>query len=273
MSRIFLVFILGTFFVGVGAQDHKIVKTEFQEILDEKKVIGSILIYDLSAGRFYSNDFAWAETGQLPASTFKIPNSIVALELGVVKDDSTIFKWDGVERSVKNWNQDLIFRNAFHYSCVPCYQDIARKVGVDRMRTILDKMQYPGMQFSSETIDNFWLMGDSRISPMQQIAFLRRYQAEEIPLSTRTYEILDTMMIVESTAEYTLRAKSGWSVDHGHNNGWYVGYVEKESNVYFFATNIEPVNQEQVDGFVLARIEVTRNALAQLEILPPKSTP
>ena len=59
----------------------------------------------------------------------------------------------------------------------------------------------------------------------------------------------------------------------GHNNGWYVGYVEKESNVYFFATNIEPVNQEQMDGFVQARIEVTRNALAQLKIISPRSTP
>ena len=267
------VFILSILFYRVGAQEHKTVKVEFQNLLDEKKVIGSILIYDLSADRFYSNDFARAETGKLPASTFKIPNSIVALELGVVEDDSTIFKWDGVERSVKNWNQDLIFRNAFHYSCVPCYQHIAREVGVERMHTMLDKMEYPGMQFSSETIDNFWLMGTSRISPMQQIAFLRRYHAREIPVSTRTYDILDDMMIVESTAEYTLRAKSGWSVDNGHNNGWYVGYVEKESNVYFFATNIEPVNQEQMDGFVQARIEVTRNALAQLKIISPRSTP
>ena len=267
MSRIILVSILGIFFYGVAAQEHKIVKGEFQEMLDEKEVIGSILIYDLSADRYYSNDFSWADKGKLPASTFKIPNSIVALELGIVQDDSTIFRWDGVERSVKNWNQDLIFREAFHYSCVPCYQDIARKVGKERMRTMLDKIEYPGMQFSSETIDNFWLMGTSRISPMQQITFLRRYQAKEIAVSSRTYDILDTMMIVESTAEYTLRAKSGWSVDNGHNNGWYVGYVEKEDDVYFFATNIEPMNQEQTDGFVQARIAVTRQALERLGVI------
>ena len=268
MSRIILVLILGIFFYGVAAQEHKIVKGEFQKILDEKEVIGTILIFDLSADRYYSNDFSWAEKGKLPASTFKIPNSIVALELGLVQDDSTIFRWDGVERSVKNWNQDLIFREAFHYSCVPCYQDVARNVGKERMRTMLDKIEYPGMQFSSETIDNFWLMGTSRISPMQQITFIRRYQAKKIPVSSQTYDILDTMMIVESTAEYTLRAKSGWSVDNGHNNGWYVGYVEKEDDVYFFATNIEPMNQEQTDGFVQARIAVTREALSQLDILP-----
>lgn len=270
MNRIFLVFILAVSFYSVGAQEHKIVKAEFQKILDEKKVIGTILIYDLSADRYYSNDFLWAEKGKLPASTFKIPNSMVALELGVVQDDSTIFRWDGVERSVSNWNQDLIFRDAFHYSCVPCYQDVARNVGKERMHAMLDKIEYPGMQFSSETIDDFWLMGTSRISPMEQITFLRRYQAKEIPVSSRTYDILDTMMIAESTTEYILRAKSGWSVENGHNNGWYVGYVEKGGDVYFFATNIEPENQGQTDGFVQARIAVTRQALTELNILPSK---
>ena len=75
-------------------------------------------------------------TGHLPASTFKIPNSIIALETGLIEDDSTLIKWDGDERRLPAWEQDLVFRDAFHYSCVPCYQEIARKIGEKRMLVI-----------------------------------------------------------------------------------------------------------------------------------------
>ena len=90
---------------------------------------------------YYSNDFKWANAGRLPASTFKIPNSIIALETGVVENDSTLFEWDGIERSIKNWNQDLLFREAFHFSCVPCYQKVAREISEKRMNVYLNKLE------------------------------------------------------------------------------------------------------------------------------------
>ena len=112
----------------------EIVKSEFQSIVDSSNVKGSILIYDLQKDLFYSNNFDWAKIGRLPASTFKIPNSIIALETKVVENDSTLFKWNGEKRAYKIWEQDLIFRNAFQYSCVPCYQEIANKIGEKRMK-------------------------------------------------------------------------------------------------------------------------------------------
>ena len=98
----------------------RITKPEFQSILDSADIQGAILIFDSEANEYYSNDFTWSEKGQLPASTFKIPNSMIALETGVVKNDSTLFKWDGAQRAFKIWEQDLLFRDAFKYSCVPC---------------------------------------------------------------------------------------------------------------------------------------------------------
>jgi len=103
----------------------------FQTILDTADLKGAILIFDSKDKKYYSNDFSWAEKGQLPASTFKIPNSMIALETGVVANDSTLFMWDGKKRAFKIWEQDLIFRNAFKYSCVPCYQEVARGIGPD----------------------------------------------------------------------------------------------------------------------------------------------
>ena len=68
---------------------------EFQTIIDSNNLNGSILIYNLKNDQYYSNDFKWAKKGQLPASTFKITNSIIAFETNVVPNDSTLFKWNG----------------------------------------------------------------------------------------------------------------------------------------------------------------------------------
>lgn len=111
---------------GETTTENVVVKPEFQSILDSANVTGSILIYDLQKDEYLLNNFEWADKGTLPASTYKITNSIVALEKEVVEDDSTLFKWDGQERAMKNWEQDFILKDAFHYSCVPCYQEVAR---------------------------------------------------------------------------------------------------------------------------------------------------
>lgn len=154
--------------------EREIVIAEFQSILDDTYLEGSILIYDPEHDSYYSNNFEWAKSGKLPASTFKITNSIIALETGTVENDSALFKWNGEKRSLKNWEQDLILRDAFHFSCVPCYQEVAKKIGAKKMRNYLDKLKYGDIVVDSTNIDKFWLEGESTISQFQQIDFLKR---------------------------------------------------------------------------------------------------
>lgn len=105
----------------------KVVSQDFQRIIDSANVSGSVLVYNPQNDTYYSNDFTRCDSGYLPASTFKIPNSIIALETGIVGNDSTLFKWNGEKRRLPVWEQDLTFADAFRVSCVPCYQEIARK--------------------------------------------------------------------------------------------------------------------------------------------------
>ena len=245
----------------------KILTPDFQTILDSAGVEGSILIYDLKDDTYYSNDFQWAAKGRLPASTFKITNSIIALETGVVENDSTLFKWNGEERSLKSWEQDLILREAFHYSCVPCYQDVARKIGAQRMSKYVSKLEYGAMDVDSTNIYMFWLEGESRINQFQQIDFLKRFYESELPISERTEMIMKRMMILEENENYTLRGKTGWSIRNGNNNGWFVGYMETENNTYFFATNVDPKPQFNMDLFPMIRKEVTLKAFIQMKLI------
>lgn len=245
---------------------NQIVVSELQSIFDSLNVVGSVLIYDFQKDLYYSNDFEWAKKGKLPASTFKIFNSIVALESGVVENDSSIFKWDGEKRWMKQWEQDLIFRDAFHFSCVPCFQDVARRIGEEKMNNYLTKLDYGNMDVNSNNIDIFWLEGKSRISQFQQIDFLKRFYNSKLPISRRTEEIMRRMIIIEEKDNYKLSGKTGWSDSNGKDNGWFVGYVEFGINAYIFATNVEPKRRFNMDKFPRVRKEITDKAFKKLDI-------
>ena len=247
-----------------GEDSEKMEMTSFQEIIDSAGLSGAILFFDPQQNTYYSNDFEWADQGRLPASTFKIPNSIIALETGVVEDDSTLFKWNGESRRLSIWERDMIFRDAFHLSCVPCYQDIARRVGVERMRANLDKLQYGNMVFDSTGIDLFWLEGDSKISSFQQIDFLARFYRSELPISRRTESIMKRLMVIEETEAYKLSGKTSWSIRNGNRHGWFVGYLEIEDEIYFFATNVVPQEQFNMGFFAMIRTKITMEALRTL---------
>jgi beta-lactamase class D len=247
--------------------EHELVVPEFQTFIDSADVKGSILIYDLKDDEYYSNNFNWVKKGNLPASTFKIPNSIIALETGVVENDSTLFKWNGDERGLKAWEQDMILKEAFHYSCVPCYQEVARKIGAKQMNEYLDKLDYGKMNVDTSNIDRFWLEGESQINQYQQIEFLKRFYNSELPISQRTEAIMKRLIAIEENETYKLSGKTGWSIRNGNNNGWFVGFVEKKETTYFFATNIEPNQKFNMDLFPMIRKELTFKALEQMEIM------
>ncbi|WP_373497304.1 penicillin-binding transpeptidase domain-containing protein [Aquiflexum sp.] len=246
----------------------KVLKPEFKALLDAANLNGSILIFDSQTKTFYTNDFAWSEKGQLPASTFKIPNAIIALETGVVENDSVLLEWHGEKRVFEVWEQDLIFRKAFQVSCVPCFQEIARNIGGERMNAYLDKLGYGGtIQVDSVTIDNFWLHGESRINQFEQIDFLSRFYQSELPISQRTEALMKNIMVIEDKGTYKISGKTGWTYSDERNNGWFVGYIESEDKVHFFATNFEPKDNSNIEAFNAARKDLTYEGLRVLGIL------
>jgi beta-lactamase class D len=242
-------------------QDHS-----YNHILDSLQIKGSILIYDVKANRYYSNDFSWARKGHLPASTFKIPNTLIALETGILPDENYIFRWDGKKRSLPSWERDLTVKEAFQASCVPCYQQVARTIGFERMSTSINAFGYGEIVISPASLDSFWLRGASNISMFQQIDFLRKFVSQELPISERTATLMRHIMLIEQTDTYSLSAKTGWGTRDGIDNGWYVGIVETSQNTYLFATNVEPVDPAVTTHFAAARISATKAALRKLGI-------
>ena len=251
-------------------KEKAILNTEkkLQVILDSSKVNGVILIYNKQENKYYSNNFQEARTSYLPASTFKIPNSIIGLETGLLKDENTIFKWNGEERAFAAWEKDLPLKEAFRRSCVPCYQELARKIGVKKMKENLMQLQFGEMDVNLENIDNFWLVGHSKINPFQQIDFLIRFYENQLKISNSTTKTVNSIMKMNTTKSYTLSGKTGLAVTEEKDTGWFVGYVEKGKNLLYFATKITPKESNMLRAvFIKSRKETTISALKKLNII------
>lgn len=227
-------------------------------------VTGSIIIYDTKNNLTYEHNPQRNTTAFTPASTFKIFNALTALETGVIVDDVAILTWDGIYRDFPGWNQDTNLRQGFKYSVVWFYQILARKIGYVRMEEWINKVGYGNRQIgTTKDIDKFWLQGPLKISPKAQIDFLQRLYQGNLPFSNRTMNLVKDIMVFEQTPDYILRAKTGWLTGSKPPIGWFVGYLEQNNNVYFFATNIDINKQDDLP----ARIEITRNSLKDLGLL------
>ncbi|MPZ37589.1 MAG: class D beta-lactamase [Rhizobiales bacterium] len=232
--------------------------------------VGTFAMLDTGGGRIVVSDRERAETGFLPASTFKIPNSLIALETGVAADaDSTMFPWDKVVRDFDAWNQDHTLRSAFKASAVPVYQDIARKIGPERMQHYVDEFDYGNRDISGAPLDTFWLNGRLRISAMQQIGFLQKLYRGVLPISERSQEIVRDIMYIEQSELGTMRGKTGTigiGVAPGSKAtlGWLVGWVDQgNKKPYIFAMNFDVREPRQL----AQRLQITKTLLKRAILL------
>ena len=208
---------------------------------------GTFAALDVDANSIVASDDVRVRAAILPASTFKIPNSLIALETGVVADpDKDVFKWDGKTYAIKDWNRDHTLRTAIAASAVPVYQEIARRIGADRMQAYLDRLAY-GNRNIGGGIDRFWLSGELRISPLQQIDFLDRLRRGTLPMSKRAQDLTRDILPVTKVGKSIIRAKTGLigvdditAVDGIKTSvGWIVGWAEKGSARNVFALNCD----------------------------------
>jgi beta-lactamase class D len=239
---------------------------DLKSFFEEFQVKGSFLLYDLKKNEYTAFDHKRCKKGFLPASTFKILNSLIGLETGTIPDIDHVIQWDGVERNISAWNQDHSLVSAYKVSCVPYYQELARRVGVEKMKYFTTHSKYGKMDISESNLDTFWLEGKSRISQKEQIDFLKKFYKRELPFSSANFSQVEKIMLVEENDRYKLRGKSGWTFQDGNDIGWFVGYLEKAENVYFFATQIESPKPNN-DLFNRGRKEITLNIIRHLGII------
>ncbi|WP_440602055.1 BPU family class D beta-lactamase [Bacillus safensis] len=174
-----------------------------------------------------------------PQSTFKVANALIGLQTGAVRDEYDIKYWDGVKREIDNWNKDHTLGSGMRDSVVWYYQAMARDIGEERMSHWVKAIHY-GNEDISGGIDQFWLSSSLRISPVEQVHFLKQLYEESLPFDLSVMRTVKRMMIQKEEKHATLYGKTG----SGSGIGWYVGFIKHKNKTYIFATNIEGTGLE-----------------------------
>jgi len=211
-----------------------------KKYFDENKVEGCFALMDNGTGKFTVHNLSrYRDSSYLPASTFKIVNSLIGLQTGKISSDSMVIKWDGVTRRVAEWNKDLTMYEAFRVSAVNYYQEVARRIGRDTMQLWLDSLRY-GTKKIKTSVDSFWLDNSLKITPDEELGLVKRLYFDQLPFFKSYQETVKRAMLFENNANYRLGYKTGWGfTEKDHALGWVVGWIEENNHPYFFVLNIE----------------------------------
>lgn len=231
--------------------------------------VGAFVLYDLRRNSYLRYNEARCRERFSPFSTFKIANSLIGLDTGVIKDAEYVIKWDRQKYPpfsedtlpFKEWWQDQTLRTAFRRSVVWYYRELALKVGEKRMREYVGRLDY-GNEDVSGPLDGFWLNSSLKISADEQVEFLKRLYGEELPVSKRSIKLVKEIATLEETPGYKLSGKTGGgSLEENRYLGWFVGYLETKDDTYFFATQIEGPTYLSIRD---ERIALTRRILSDM---------
>jgi beta-lactamase class D len=250
------------------------VREDLGEIFTRHGVDGAFAMLDGRTGSWALYQPERCATRFVPASTFKIANALIGLETGVLADEKVVFPYDraaeafrlkGATMDVPEWRRDHDLASGMKFSVVWYYQELARRIGKERMDSWVKKLGYGNMD-TGTVVDRFWLDGPLAISPREQLGFLKRLHDGTLPLSARSMEIVRKIIEIEKTDAYTLRGKTGLADANG-GHGWLVGWVERGEDVHYFAT-ILLANGRKLEELIPLRHKVAREALAKLGTLP-----
>lgn len=240
-----------------------------KKYFDEHNLTGCFAIMDNGTGIFTVYNLPrYRDSAYLPASTFKIVNSLIGLQTGRISSDSMIIPWDGVQRPVADWNKDLNMYKAFRASAVPYYQEVARRIGKDTMQLWLDSLHYGSGRKDTlfkihSAIDTFWLDNTVKITPDENLGLVKKLYFNELPFFKLYQEKVKHAMLFESNANYKLAYKTGWATtEKAHALGWIVGWIEENNHPYFFVLNVESPDKNYDMSTV--RLKILKDILKQM---------
>jgi len=210
---------------------------EVTELFKNADVDGTFVLYDVAAQQFIGHNQARAKTRFIPASTFKIPHTLIGLYVGAVQSVDEALPYGGHPQPIKAWEKDMGLRDAIVISNVPIYQELARRIGLERMRKNILNLGFGNGEIGTN-VDSFWLEGPLKVSAIEQTQFLAKLAQGELKLPQNLQNNVREITLIEQGENWTLHAKTGLKNASGQGIGWWVGWVQKRNRIYAFAMNM-----------------------------------
>ncbi len=224
------------------------------------KNTGSFVLYNAAddSWKIYNKEAASARVS--PVSTFKIYSALSGLEAGLISPAQSQITWNGHEYYYETWNADQTLQTAMQNSVTWYFQTLDQGVGLSAIRDFVHRLGY-GNQTVGENLSSYWGDSSLMISPIEQVEMLKKFYENDFGFSPINISAVKDSIRLYTTDKGTLSGKTGTGEENGQNVlGWFVGYLERDGQVYYFATNIQ--NDSDANG--TAATALTLKILAEL---------
>ncbi|QEC41078.1 penicillin-binding transpeptidase domain-containing protein [Pseudobacter ginsenosidimutans] len=244
-----------------------------EKYFKDNKVTGSFGMFDNGQGHFtLSNISQFTDSMYLPASTFKIINSLIGLETGAVQDSASIIPFDSTRSYRAECKGDMNMYNAFRISCPNWYQELADEIGKPAMQKWLDTLGYGQRKerfVIGNNLDTFWLDNSVKVTGDEQLGLVKKLYFDQLPFSKRSQRIVRNMMLWENNSNYQLAYKTGWGTDENqHQIGWIIGWIEENKHPYFFSLQVKSPDAK-ID-MPAVRLNILKGILAEYGFMDGK---
>jgi bla regulator protein BlaR1 len=215
---------------------------------------GSFVLYDLNKEVYTIHNMEMSTTRVSPNSTYKIVSALIALETEILEADNSFQQWNGTIHPFEAWNQNQHLTSAMQNSVNWYFQNFDTAVGMERLQYYLSELSYGNFNLSGGA--DFWIESSLRISPLEQVDFLRNFYQDNTVFSNEHSNTLRDVLRLQERNGAVLSGKTGTgSVNGNITNGWFVGYVETSDNTFVFATYIQ--GEDNAGGSVAAQIALS----------------
>jgi len=235
---------------------------QITSLFQNAQTSGVLVIYDGKKIQKFGNDVHRADQRYIPASTFKMLNALIGIQHHKTTPKE-VFKWDGQKRAFSSWEKDLTLAEAMQASAVPVYQELARRIGLELMTREVKRVGYGNKNIGTQ-VDNFWLVGPLKITPVEEVRFAYALAKQKLPFDQSTQQQVKGMLLVDEVHGTKIYAKSGWGMDVSPQVGWWTGWIEQANGkITAFSLNMEMSRPEHTE----ARKAIVYQALQQLDLL------
>jgi beta-lactamase class D len=250
-----------------------VVRADLEAVFEAAGITGTFALLDTGSGELTVVEPEMAAERAAPASTFKIANSLIALDAGAVADVDEVVPFTGGPQPNPEWEHDMSMREALPISAYPIFQELARRVGPEEMAARVEEFGYGNADIGGpDDIDSFWLEGPLAISAVEQVRFVSDVVTGGLPVDPAHVDAVRPLLRDDGLSAEggpTVYGKTGWSDKVDPDVGWFVGWVDDGSAApQAFALRIDMDD----DGDVEQRRPLTEELLTRLGVLPPSGS-
>ncbi|WP_066193131.1 MULTISPECIES: BlaR1 family beta-lactam sensor/signal transducer [Gracilibacillus] len=216
---------------------------------------GSFVLYDLQKDAYHIYDKEQSTLRVSPDSTYKIYSALFGLEENIITSEQNTMEWDGTKQPYEQWEKEQNLETALNHSVNWYFQKIDQETGIDSIQSYLNHIHY-GNQDASGGPKPYWLESSLKISPVEQVELLQAFDNNRFDFQDDHIQAVKNALKMDEKEGTALYGKTGTGNVNGKDiNGWFVGFIETETNTYYFATNIQ--DEDHASGSIAADITLT----------------